>query len=301
MLYLPAGLPAAEILRNEGFDIAGFPAGTIPSSSCLPTGTRRILFLNLMPVKIQTEQDIARMMAGRNTPVALLPVKIENQIYKNTPQEHIDRFYIDFSRYEADGKYDGLIVTGAPVEHLPFEEVRYWNRLCEIMDTAERIVRSTLYICWGAQAALYHFYGINKYGLPEKKFGIFPESPYSDAAQSHPLLHGLSIPFPIPHSRHTAIHRSDLSVPGLQCLAGGEESGPALAASENNQRVFITGHLEYDAPTLDREYRRDLAKNLPIRRPVHYYRHDNPDEGIAFSWYDTARTFYGNWLDLCSR
>lgn len=294
-LYLPYGLPAITTLRREGAVVGTFPKAEATSPTAFPSGVLRILFLNLMPQKEVTELDIARMMVGRKHPVALLPMKISGQTYKTTPQVYIDAFYTDFEAFE-NQNFDGLIITGAPVEKIPFEDVRYWSQLCHIMDWACVHVRSTLYICWGAQAGLYHHYGVPKYMLPAKKFGIFTQQVLAKS----PLMRGLSPSFPMPTSRHTEIRLSDIEQAPLDFLATGAESGVAIVASADSREVFITGHLEYAPRTLDNEYKRDLAKHLPIAKPLYYYNNDNPADGINFSWHTAARRFYGNWLHVCA-
>ncbi len=300
MLFIPETLAPLPILQQEGYATDIFAPGTIPPTADLPEGTLRILFLNIMPEKERTELDIARMMAAQPHHVALLPMKIEGQTYKTTAQEYVEQNYIDYADYAAHGHYDGLIITGAPVEHMPFEEVRYWPRLCRIMDDSTAIATSTLFICWGAQAGLYHFYGVEKHGLDAKKFGIFREE-VQQAPEAITLEGILPQNFPMPHSRHTAIDEALAQRAPLHTLARSEATGTAIMATADGSRVFITGHLEYAADTLDREYHRDLAKNLPITMPEHYYQDNDPTKGIDFAWNDSARRFYGYWLGLCRR
>lgn len=298
MLFLPQSMPAINILRKEGADIATFDKNNI---SGFPQETLRILFLNLMPQKAVTELDIARVICRHHRPVALLPMKIANQTYKTTPPEHMERFYTDFEYFEnaPNPHFDGMIVTGAPVEHLPFENVRYWTQLCHIMSWAKSHVRSTLYICWGAQAALQHLYGIPKHQLPAKKFGVFIQKKLAGDA---PILRHLPENFPMPNSRHTEVQRKDIERHPLHIVAESEESGVGIVTSaDGTQQIFIVGHLEYEPKTLHNEYQRDLSKGLPIAPPLHYYHHDKPQEGIDFSWQKTAATFYSNWLDICGK
>ena len=300
MLFIPDTLAPLTILQSEGYAVSTFAAGSIPQTADLPKGTLRILFLNIMPEKERTELDIARMMAAQHYDVALLPMKIEGQTYKTTAQEYVEQNYIDYTDYAAHGHYDGLIITGAPVEHMPFEEVRYWPRLCRIMDDSASLATSTLFICWGAQAGLYHFYGVEKHGLDAKKFGIFSED-LLPAPTAIALEGILPQGFPMPHSRHTAIDEGLARQAPLHTLAQSEATGTAIMANADGSRVFITGHLEYAADTLDREYHRDLAKNLPITMPENYYIDNDPNKGIDFAWNDSARRFYGYWLGLCRR
>lgn len=288
MLILPKDFPIAATLRAEGIQTA---------CEC-PTGGQplRILFLNLMPQKTVTELDIARAVAQPDKTVELLPMKIAGQTYKTTPMAHMLQFYRDFETFES-GCYDGLIVTGAPVEHLPFEEVRYWPQLCRIMDWAQTHVRSTLYICWGAQAGLYHHYGIPKHPLPAKKFGIFAQRVIESG---WPVLHGLEPEFPMPNSRHTEVRRADFPTDGsLAIVAESQESGVGIAIGHGGKDIFIVGHLEYEPHTLHNEYVRDLNKGLPIAPPQHYYKDGTPESGIDFAWHEAARRFYRNWLTLC--
>ena len=290
MLFLPEKLPAAAQLRAEGYAVSEYPLSAEPASD---VAGRRVLFLNLMPQKAVTELDIARTIAATGQDVTLLPMKIAGQTYKTTPQAHMDAFYRDFESF-AGSHYDGLIVTGAPVEHLDFQDVRYWPELCHIMDWAREHVRTTLYICWGAQAALFHLYGIPKYALPAKRFGIFPQQVLDAGC---PLLRGLSPIFPMPHSRHTEVRPDDFRESGVRIVAGGVESGIGIAVGSKAGEVFVIGHLEYEPLTLDKEYRRDLAKGLPILPPAHYYIDDDPAKGVEHTWKSAAIRFYGNWLD----
>lgn len=288
MLILPKDFPITATLRAENIQAAHTcPAGAQPL---------RILLLNLMPQKVVTELDIARALAQPDKTVELLPMKIAGQTYKTTPMAHMLRFYKDFETYE-HGCYDGLIVTGAPVEHLPFEEVRYWPQLCRIMDWAQSHVGSTLHICWGAQAGLYHHHGIPKHPLPAKMFGIFPQRVVQ---AGWPVLEGLEPEFPMPNSRHTEVRRTDFPTDGsLEIVAESQESGIGIAIGHEGKDIFIVGHLEYEPNTLHNEYVRDLNKGLPIAPPRHYYKDGTPDNGIDFSWHGAARRFYRNWLELC--
>lgn len=279
------GLPAAAALKREGvavWDVC--PAGLRPL---------RVLFLNLMPQKEQTELDILRSLAHAALPVEVVPVKIAGQTYKTTPMEHMRAFYTDVDTL-MDGTFDGLVVTGAPVEHLAFEDVRYWAPLCTIMDWARTHVRSTLYICWGAQAALYHHYGIPKYALPEKMFGIFPQRVLSAV----PLFDGMERPFPMPNSRHTEVRVADFPAGSdVRPVAVSDESGMGVAIGRGGREIYVAGHLEYEPATLEREYRRDVSRGLPIALPRHYYHGDDPAQGIDYSWQRACATFYANWVE----
>lgn len=296
MLILPKGLPVKATLQSEGFHIEEEKA--LAAKNCL-----RILLLNLMPEKKQTELDISRMLAGYEKDVELILMKISGQQYKTTPQEYMQTFYLDFEQL-ADGVYDGLIVTGAPVEQIPFEEVRYWEMLCRIMDWADSHVKSTLYICWGAQAALYHFYGIQKHPLLHKKFGIFPhavnvgvDSPFYTLKNN---IIGKQYGFFMPVSRHTEILAEEiLPHSSLHIIAESKESGVGIVVEDKGHRIYITGHLEYATERLDVEYHRDLKKGLPIQEPINYYSSGAEDEkrtNILNTWHSTAETFYHAWL-----
>lgn len=285
-LILPKDLPAFSTLLAEG----------APVVTAAPKGmhTRRILLLNLMPIKPATELDFARALsaASEDEFVELLLMKISGQTYKNTPQEYVEHFYTDFEQFEPE-HFDGLIVTGAPIEHLEFEQVRYWPQLEHIFTWATTHVTSTLYVCWGAQAGLYFHYGVPKYGLPEKKFGIFPQTVLRP---DEPIFADFPAVFPMPHSRHTEVRRADIEkVPALTLLSFSEESGVSLALSNGGREFFITGHLEYEPFTLDNEYRRDLGKGLPIHEPSHYY---DAEKKPIDSWRNACRLFYRNWIRI---
>ena len=299
MLFLPENLPAVDVLKQEAVEVSEYeiPAGNIAADAC-GDEVLRILFLNIMPQKLVTELDIARALSHSSKSVQLLPMKIAGQTYKTTPAEHMDRFYKDFECFES-GAYDGLIITGAPIEHLPFEEVRYWKQLCHIMEWAKTHVKSTLYICWGAQAGLYYHYGIPKYQLEAKLFGIYPQQVL---VEKLPLLEGLYPAFPMPNSRHTEVRRADFPTDGSpQIVAEGETSGVAMAMDHAGREIFVTGHLEYEPYTLHHEYVRDVNKGLPIALPKYYYVNDDPEQGVDFSWKTAAQIFYTNWLEhYCS-
>lgn len=286
-LWIPEGwaweVPSDNVLRYE-----------LSSWMSKRGNAQRILFLNLMPEKVKTENDFVRILSQMPRDIQLLPMKIRNQRYKTTPQAYVDANYLDFEDYSRS-HFDKLIITGAPLEQMPFENVRYWNELCHIMEWAEEHVRSSLYICWGAQAGLYKWYGVPKYGLSDKMFGIFSQR----VLVPHSLLmKGLCPVFLMPNSRHTEVRSEDIrkhSNNSLQIIAESEESGVGVIATEDCHRVFIVGHLEYASTTLDDEYRRDLSKHLPIKEPLHYYAEDGT---IDFSWRKDALQFYRNWVEL---
>ncbi|GHT04146.1 homoserine O-succinyltransferase [Bacteroidia bacterium] len=256
-------------------------------------GTVKIAILNLMPLKQATEADFLRIFADSPMPVEIDWLKIKNHVSKNTPQAYLDAVYKNWEDVR-EKSYDGLIITGAPVELLEYESVTYWKELQEIMNWAHEHVPSTLYICWAAQAALYHFYNIPKYPLSQKMFGIFNHQ-VNDA--SAPLVSGFESGFYVPHSRHTEIRKEDvLKVSALTLLTESPESGVHIVTARGGRDIFVTGHSEYAPDTLHTEYQRDLNKGLPIERPVNYYINDDPERGIAFQWRDDAIRLYHNWL-----
>lgn len=282
-VWVPKDLPCAKALGLPSFELAEWQ-----ECNC----QRRVLLLNLMPEKAKTEADIVRTLIATGETCQLIPIKIKGQVYKTTPKEHMDSFYLDFEDIEW-GYFERLIITGAPLEQIPFEEVRYWHQLQNIMHWADEHVRSTLYICWGAQAGLYEHYGVKKYPLPEKMFGVFSQKVLN---ADNPLMHELTPAFLMPNSRHTEVRLVDvlsMAEKGLVTLAVSEESGVGIMATADCKRVFVVGHLEYNAHTLDDEYRRDLSKKLPIKRPLHYY---DEDGEICYSWQNDAVTFYRNWV-----
>jgi homoserine O-succinyltransferase len=282
-------LPAKRILEDENIFI--MDEGRAITQDIRPL---EILILNLMPIKEDTE--VALMRALSNTPlqVNINFMTTESYVGHTTPKSHLDKFYINIEDVK-DKKFDGLIVTGAPVEQLPYEDVVYWNELSYIFDWSKDHVTSSIFICWGAMAGLYHFYGIDKYDLPKKLFGIYAHHVYE---RKVPLVRGFDDIFYAPHSRHTSVRREDIErEPDLTILAESEEAGVFLCMSNDSSRIFVLGHPEYDRMTLDKEYRRDKAKGLPIDIPVNYYPGDDPDKRPILSWRAHANTFYTNWLN----
>lgn len=256
--------------------------------------TLKILLLNLMPVKKVTESDIARQLSKTDLPVELVLVKIRGQHYKNTPQEHMDAFYRNFDEL-ASRQYEGMIVTGAPVERIPFEEVRYWQQLTEIFDWSRTEIGSAVYLCWGAQVGLYHHYNVPKYDLKKKLFGVYRQKLMK---QNLPIFRNIPERFNMPHSRYTEVRQSDIDkVDDLEIFAQGENSGVGIVKPRNRSEFFVMGHLEYSPSTLDTEYRRDIGRGLKIDMPENYYVKDNPRNGIDYSWRNAADAFYSNWLD----
>lgn len=296
MIRLPQGLPALAALRSEGIEAEEYALSAWQQVCAAEHDV--VLLLNLMPMKAVTELDLARALAFPEKDVTLLPVKIKGQTYKTTPMSHMQRYYVDIEDvmdFALPPKRLSLIITGAPVEQYAFEDVRYWEALCRVMDWADGTARHTLYICWGAQAGLYHHYGIPKYALNEKKFGIFSQEVLDAAC---PIMRGLSPAFFMPNSRHTEVRAADFIHPDLKIVAAGRESGVGVAVDDEQRATYIVGHLEYEPHTLENEYKRDLGKGLPIKMPQHYYEGDDASRLILFQWHDAARTFYRNWLDL---
>ena len=258
-LKLPDKLPAVEILKKENIFVMDTSRASTQDIRPL-----RIAILNLMPLKITTETDLIRLLSNTPLQIEISFMKIKSHTSKNTPVEHMKAFYRDFD-FMRGQKYDGLIVTGAPVEQMSFEEVTYWQELTEIFDWARTHVTSTLYICWAAFAALYRFYGVPKFDLPQKKFGIFRHRPLLPL---HPIFRGFDDEFFVPHSRHTEVRRDDIiSCPKLQLLADSPESGVGIIMGRGGRELFVTGHFEYNPDTLDNEYKRDKDKRSDVEMP----------------------------------
>ena len=288
-IKIPSGLPAEETLRREKIFVMDELRAQTQDIRPL-----RIAVLNLMPTKIATETQIARLIG--NTPLQLELELLYTKTHesKNTPKEHLLAFYNSFATVR-DQSFDGLIITGAPVETMEFEEVDYWDELCEIMEWSKKHVFSTFHICWGAQAGLYYHYGVKKYLLDQKLFGIFPHR--LDEPNSV-LFRGFDDIFMVPHSRHTTVKREDIEkVPELCVLASSEEAGVYAVASPKYKQVFITGHSEYDRETLEKEYRRDKSAGLPIAVPKNYYPGDDDTLAPNMSWKAHAHLLYSNWLN----
>ena len=253
-----------------------------------------IAILNLMPTKVETETQFMRLLSNSPLQVNITLVYTESYKSKNTAAAHLEKFYKKFEDIR-DKHFDGMIITGAPVEVMPFEEVAYWEELTHIFDFADKNVTSTIYICWGAQAALYYHYGIQKHLLPEKLFGIFPHRKLIE--QHDPLLKGIDDVFYIPHSRHTTVDIEDVrKIKDLVILSESEYTGLSIAKSRDNKKIFLTGHMEYDRDTLKKEYERDVAKGLPIRPPFNYFTDKSCSE-VKVTWTSAANLFYTNWLN----
>ena len=288
-LKLPDKLPAIEILKGENIFV-------MDTSRAMSQDIRplRIVVLNLMPLKITTETDLIRLISNTPLQIDLKLMKLRSHTSKNTPVEHMRVFYKDFE-YLRDEKFDGLIVTGAPLEQLQFEEVSYWDELTGIFDWARTHVTSTLFICWAAQAALYHYYGVPKYPLEHKMSGIFRHTTIGEPV---PIFRGFDDEFWAPHSRHSEVRRADIErVDGLKILSESDEAGVFLVSGRGGREFFMTGHMEYSPLTLDTEYRRDLGKGMDIDMPKHYYRDDDPTKQPLDRWRAHANLFYSNWLN----
>lgn len=290
-LRLPDKLPAINILERENIFVIDETRGH--SQDIRPL---RLAILNLMPIKITTETDLVRLLSNTPLQIEVTFMKLKSHTSKNTPIEHMKQFYIPFDELRSK-KFDGLIITGAPVEGMAFEDVNYWQEMTEIFAWARQNVTSTLYICWAAQAALYNFYGIEKYQLDKKKFGVFTQH-INPAFENIPLFRGFDSTFSMPHSRHTENHREDiLGVPQVSILAEAPENGPSIMMARDGREIFITGHMEYNPDTLDTEYRRDLEKRDDVEMPKNYYIDDDPDKGPLVTWRAHANLFYHNWIN----
>ncbi|HEX9093022.1 MAG TPA: homoserine O-succinyltransferase [Coriobacteriia bacterium] len=288
---IPDTLPAMGILESENIFVMG-------ESRALHQDIRplRVAILNLMPTKIVTETQLLRLLGNSPLQVEVELLHMESHDSRHTPPEHLVRHYSTF-RDVRGRKFDGLIVTGAPVEQLPFEEVDYWPELVELMDWARTHVYSSLFICWGAQAALYHYHGVPKYPLSEKMFGVFP---HSLDVRHERLARGFDDVFYAPHSRHTEIRREDvLGVPELVLLSESPEAGVYIVLSADRRNVFVTGHSEYDSLTLQSEYVRDVGKGLPIAVPRNYFPGDDPAREPVVRWRGHANLLFSNWLNYC--
>jgi len=288
-IKIPNGLPAAQTLLDENIFVMNETRATTQHIRPL-----RIMLLNLMPTKIDTETQLSRLLGNTPLQVELTLVRTTSHESRNTSEEHMLAFYKEFHDVR-DRNFDGLVITGAPVEHLPFEEVDYWDELCEIMEWSKTHVHSTFHICWGAQAGLYYHFGVGKQPLPEKMFGVFPHR--RDYARSI-LFRGFDDVFMVPHSRHTTVSREEIeAVPALRILASSEEAGVYAVATKKGRQIFITGHSEYDPLTLEREYKRDVAAGKPIAVPKNYYPGDDPEKAPIVSWRAHANLLYCNWLN----
>lgn len=288
-IKIPNELPAVKTLADENIFV-------MTETRAITQDIRplKILLLNLMPKKIETETQLSRLLGNTPLQIELELIKTKDHVSKNTSAEHMLAFYKTFDDVK-DKTFDGLIITGAPVEQMPFEEVEYWDELCTIMEWSKTHVHSTLHICWGAQAGLYYHYGIQKVPLPEKISGVYPHR--VDYKRSI-LFRGFDDVFMVPQSRHTTVRTEDvLAVPGLKLLASSEETGVYAIATDGGRQVFITGHSEYDADTLKNEYLRDLAAGLNPIIPKNYFPDDDPQKQPLVTWRAHANLLWCNWLN----
>lgn len=291
-IYTKAGLPVNEILRREKIQILE----ELENKNYFE-GESKILevaILNLMPLKEDTELQLLRKLSASGKNIKITFVNVMSYKSKTTAPEHMERFYSTFE--EIKNKYfDGLIITGAPVEQMPFEEVDYWDELVKIMNWSEEHAKSTLHICWGAQAGLYYHYGIDKHLISNKMFGIF-EHKIDD--KNSKILSGFNDDFKAPHSRHTTVYKEDIEkVPELEIVSESDKAGVFIVENKDKNQLFVTGHLEYAVDTLDKEYKRDLSKGLKIEMPENYYLDNNPEEGPVFSWKENGDKIYSNWVN----
>ena len=288
-LRLPDRLPAIELLKHENIFVMDYTRAHMQDIRPL-----KIVFLNLMPLKITTETDLIRILSNSPLQLEIQFMKVKAHTSKNTPIEHMKAFYRDFELMR-DEKFDGMIITGAPVEHLDYKDVNYWDEISDIFSWARTHVTSTMYICWAAQAGLFYHYGVPKHPLPEKMFGIFPQYPLD---KKLPIFRGCDDVFFMPHSRHTELRREDiLKVPELSLIAESPMSGVSMVMAREGREIFITGHSEYSPYTLDTEYKRDLGKGLPIQMPYNYYRDNDPTKEPLVTWRAHGNLLFQNWLN----
>jgi homoserine O-succinyltransferase len=288
-INVPDNLPATRVLKNENIFVMDHTRAI--HQDIRP---QKIVILNIMPVKHTTETHLLRLLSNTPLQIEIELIHPRNHTSKNTPIEHLQTFYKTFDQIR-EHKFDGLIITGAPLGGLTFEEVNYWEELVEIMDWSLQHVTSTLYLCWGAQAALYHFYGIEKRMLDKKMFGVFDHRVLD---RTVPLVRGFDDVFPAPHSRYMDVRREDVEkVPELQILSESDEAGIYIAGRRDGKQVFVTGHSEYDPNTLKEEYERDIKKGLDIHIPRNYFKDDDPSKPPVVSWRSHANLLYANWLN----
>jgi len=288
-LNIPVTLPAVDVLREENIFVMDSERAS--SQEIRPL---KIVILNLMPVKITTETDLIRLLSNSPLQIEIDFMHMESHTSKNTPIEHLMSFYKTFDEI-SQSNYDGMIITGAPVEQLEFEEVNYWSEITKIFDWARTHVTSTFYICWAAQAGLHYHYGIPKYPLDAKMFGVFEHAKYNPL---NPIFRGFDDVFYAPHSRHTEVRAEDIrKVSELTLLSDSPEAGVYMVMARNGREFYITGHSEYSPNTLDTEYKRDLDKGMPINMPKNYYLNDNPDNNPLVRWRSHANLLFTNWLN----
>lgn len=282
-------LPAIKILESENIFVMQEDRATTQDIRPL-----KIVIVNLMPTKVETETQLMRLLGNSPLQVEVELMQMQSHKSKNTSEEHLTKFYKTFDEVRHE-KFDGMIVTGAPVEQMPFEEVDYWEELCEVFEWAKKNVYSTMFICWGAQAGLYYRYGIEKYELPKKLFGIYNHMILNP---KHPLMRGFDDFFLVPHSRYTGIRPGDIeAVPELEILATSRKAGAAIICSKNGREFYLLGHCEYDYDTLAREYYRDVEKGLNIRMPYNYFPENNVNRKPIMTWRSHGSLLYANWLN----
>jgi homoserine O-succinyltransferase len=290
-LNISDNLPAVKILEHENIFVMKETRAVHQDIRPL-----QILIFNLMPVKITTETQILRLLSNTPLQVEITLIYTRMHLSKNTPWEHLNAFYKTFDDVSTH-KYDGMIITGAPIEHLEFEEVDYWDEMVKIMKWADSHVTSTMFICWASQAGLYYHYGIPKYMMKEKMFGVFNHRIYN---RTNLLTRGFDDEFLAPHSRYTEVRRKDIEkIKELEILADSEEAGIYLVASKDLKRIFVTGHSEYDPLTLKSEYERDISKGLDIKLPKNYFMDDDPTQAPMVRWRSHASLLFSNWLNYC--
>ena len=290
-IQIPNDLPAAGILQQENIFVMRKTRAETQHIRPL-----EIVLLNLMPTKIVTETQLSRLLGNTPLQVHLELMMVSSHRSKNTPQEHLLNFYKTFDELK-DRKFDGMVITGAPVEQMPFEEVDYWPELCQIMEWSKTNVHSTFHICWGAQAGLYYHYGIPKRQLPEKLFGVFR---HTVEDPNFILFRGFDDEFWVPHSRHTTVLREDIeAIPELKILASSPEAGVYAVKTDQGRQIFLMGHAEYDRDTLRNEYMRDLVAGVPVHVPENYFPDDDPENKPIFNWSCSANLLYSNWLNYC--
>jgi len=288
-IKVPDNLPAKEILSKENIFV-------MDDSRAFHQDIRplQIVVLNLMPKKQETEVQLLRLLSNSPLQVDVTFLRIENHTSKNTSMDYLSTFYKVFDEIK-DKKIDGMIITGAPIEHLEYEEITYWKELCEIMEWTKTNVTSTLHICWGAYAGLYFHYKIPKYNLPKKMFGVFE---HTKVYNHYDLLRGFDDIFYVPHSRHAEVRRKDIEKEkDLEILSESEESGVYIISSKDGKRIFVTGHSEYDSNTLKEEYMRDIKKGLDIEVPKNYFKDDNPNNKPIIKWKSHSSLLFNNWLN----
>ena len=290
-IKIPEDLPARPILEGENIFV-------MTESRAMRQDIRpmEIAIVNLMPTKIATETQLLRLLGNTPLQVNITLIRAAEHVSKNTDPQHLERFYTTFDAVR-ERTFDGMIITGAPVEQLDFEAVDYWDELKDIISYTTTRVHSTLFICWGAQAGLYHLYGVPKYPLEQKTSGVFA---HRIAQPGNKLFRGFDDVFQAPHSRHTEIRHADIArIPALEMLADSDEAGVFMVGTRDGRRLFVTGHMEYDPETLDAEYRRDIAKGMDIQPPAHYYPNDDPANAPLVRWRAHAHLFFSNWLNYC--